>query len=1703
MKEFRRRGLALLLALFMVMACVPVHLFAAAPQDLVLYEAYGGGGNSGAELKNDYIVLKNISDKPVDLTGRKIEYYAANRSLGDSPTTAELSGTVPSGGYYVIKAAAGKDGSKELPRFDMEAKINMGGKSFALVLYDAEGEVSDTLGVGSAKIFSVAPAPVLSNTNAAVRTDYTGDNSRDWVTAPATTDRLAYLLDGSEPTPTEPTEPTEPAEPTEPTAPSEGVVPIAEAKAVADKTPVVVEGVVTYSGEDGNTFIQDNTAGINVYKVEKPFALGTKVRVTGTRGVYADQIQISQNKIENLGKAELPAPINISLADLKKDEYNGKRVAIKGATVKEMNQFGDPILEQDGATAQVYKAPKGNYEVTDTVDVIGVAGIHKGKPQLRVQNAGDIVVMTKGEGPKPVDPLPEVEDPLTDEMVANVKKNYPDLLTIPEVQKIHAESTVDPNGKGPQTVQENATVIGVATYVYSDGSSLIIEDVVDGKIYGYQIFGPTENVEMGDIVVAKGNLVSFYGLPEMSNVETMKKVGSAKPVDPLKLTVEQIKKHGEDLVNVYVEVKDVTLPAYSGENTIDMKDPTGTLPSYRTPAYPIGTVEGDKVGIRGAIAPHRGNPQIRMNDARDYILDEDKLAPFIVTGRLIQARAGIDYTFAIDVIDNVEAVEVEASYGGKTIKLEQNPATGKWIGTIPGQDLAGKSELELSFTAKDKAGNTSSDLYEAPFEYGKSVSIGKSITLSIDNSPQIVNPKPANNEATKANKRPEISADVLNVSDKAKATLSINGGEEKPMTLKDGRAVYVPEKDFKDGKVEATIHVTDGGEVKEFSWQFYIGEALTKHYRGQLHSQSNYSDGAGTPEEAIRYAESADHVDFFALTDHSNYFDDANNLGKIDDETSGLRAPDGSNRSKWQAYKAFFDGKATEDFLPLYGYEMTWTKSGANYGHMNTFNTEGFVSRNNSYYNDKTDSKGLIRYYELISNLGTDTFSQFNHPGKTFGNFDEFAHYDPKVNENVKLVEIGNGEGPIHGNGYFPSYGEYIKALDMGWKLAPSINQDNHKGKWGDANDGRNVVIADGLNKKDIITAIRNLSVYASEDKDITVDFTINGHIMGSTLADAGKTLNVDIAVAEQGGESIGAVDILTTGGKVIKSMESSADTDRFTFELQNDYPYYLVRITEADGDCVFTAPIWTKKVEAKGITALSPVGGDEATVGKEKELSYTFSAEGEKIQSVEVYDGDTVISTKTDDEKVTVVPAKEGKRQLTLKIKTDGGEYERNVELVVYPKDLATSPISEVQKAKPGEIFQIEGVLTSNASGYDKATAFFDAAYVQDETGGINIFPISGNYKVGDRLKIRGNRDGYQGERQLSITSMEKIGETTPPQPKVLPTGKVKDNTGLLIQTKGKVVSVNDDLSEIMIDDGSGKIKVFIDGYIGRPNSEDKSMPKIQVGDTVQATGLASVNPEGDRIRIRNRNDVIVLNEEKETEPNTPDTPNQPDKKPKDEQPTKQNGGIILTPVTPSPGKTDGGKSETPVHPVNPVNNERKGFKDVKASDWFAKDVDRIVEKKLLVGMTEDTFGPNEKASRAMIVTMLHRMAGKPYVEGKHKFTDIEKGSWYEEAVNWAEAKGVTAGISETAFDPHGDITREAFVAMMYRYYVSEGLIETVEAKPLDGVSPWAQEAMTWAVDNKIVVGRENGNLAAKDTITRAEIAAITLRVMDRFGGM
>lgn len=225
------------------------------------------------------------------------------------------------------------------------------------------------------------------------------------------------------------------------------------------------------------------------------------------------------------------------------------------------------------------------------------------------------------------------------------------------------------------------------------------------------------------------------------------------------------------------------------------------------------------------------------------------------------------------------------------------------------------------------------------------------------------------------------------------------------------------------------------------------------------------------------------------------------------------------------------------------------------------------------------------------------------------------------------------------------------------------------------------------------------------------------------------------------------------------------------------------------------------------------------------------------------------------------------GRQTVVVKVTTDKGVLSAEIELTVYDKAQAVSTIEEVQAAPEGKSFVVEAILTSNASGYDKNTAFFDSAYVQDATGGINIFPISGNYQAGQKVRLYGITGAYQGERQLNVDRIELIDATVNPlAPTKIKTAEVAKNLGLLVKVEGTVEEVQEEkgvISAIIIDDGSGAIRVFIDGYIGRSKSEDKTMPVFKVGDKVTAIGLSSIDPEGNRVRVRNRAEVALVEDE------------------------------------------------------------------------------------------------------------------------------------------------------------------------------------------------------------------------------------------------
>ena len=136
---------------------------------------------------------------------------------------------------------------------------------------------------------------------------------------------------------------------------------------------------------------------------------------------------------------------------------------------------------------------------------------------------------------------------------------------------------------------------------------------------------------------------------------------------------------------------------------------------------------------------------------------------------------------------------------------------------------------------------------------------------------------------------------------------------------------------------------------------------------------------------------------------------------------------------------------------------------------------------------------------------------------------------------------------------------------------------------------------------------------------------------------------------------------------------------------------------------------------------------------------------------------------------------------------------------------------------------------------------------------------------------------------------------------------------------------------------------------------------------------------------------------------------------------------------------------------------------------------------------------------TRAMLVTIFWRMEGEPEAETS-SFEDVESDSWYEEAVNWANSQGIVTGFSDTEFGPDKAITREQIAVILYRYQLYKGNSADKRAdlshyEDYGKISPYAQEAMSWANAEGLITGRTSTTLNPDGIATRAEIATLLVR--------
>ncbi len=174
--------------------------------------------------------------------------------------------------------------------------------------------------------------------------------------------------------------------------------------------------------------------------------------------------------------------------------------------------------------------------------------------------------------------------------------------------------------------------------------------------------------------------------------------------------------------------------------------------------------------------------------------------------------------------------------------------------------------------------------------------------------------------------------------------------------------------------------------------------------------------------------------------------------------------------------------------------------------------------------------------------------------------------------------------------------------------------------------------------------------------------------------------------------------------------------------------------------------------------------------------------------------------------------------------------------------------------------------------------------------------------------------------------------------------------------------------------------------------------------------------------------------------------------------------------------------------------------FSDVTESDWFYDAVTYAYENGLMDGVGMGLFAPNSETTRAQLVTILHRLAGQPAPSGDSGFSDVETGTWYTDAVAWAAQNGIVNGVSDTQFAPGDDITREQLAVILYRYATYQGY-DVSQRADLSGfvdagtISTYAQEALSWANAQGLVLGFEDDSLRPQGNASRAQIAAVLMR--------
>jgi hypothetical protein len=364
-------------------------------------------------------------------------------------------------------------------------------------------------------------------------------------------------------------------------------------------------------------------------------------------------------------------------------------------------------------------------------------------------------------------------------------------------------------------------------------------------------------------------------------------------------------------------------------------------------------------------------------------------------------------------------------------------------------------------------------------------------------------------------------------------------------------------------------------------------------YYGNLHSQSNHSDGGGAldnckgaqdpqsapfgPDAAFDYAR-AHGLDLLMVSEHNHMYDGS-------DGTNAAADPVKSKGLYQAGLQVARDANAAHpDFLALYGMEWGVISNG---GHLNIFNSDELLGWENNAKGElladtRTARSDYAALYALMAQRGL--VGQFNHPS-TSGQFivnGKSLGYTPEGDQAMALCEVLNSSAfSTKGDESETRRSNYEQAcnalLEAGYHVAFSSDQDNHCANWGMSYTNRTaVLIPNGvpLTRDSFIEALRARRVFATMDRDAQLVLTANGHLMGERFDNAGP-LALTVLYAGAPGRQAASVTIMegVPGRNGTVGVLSSQAETRVT--PAPGAHFYYAKVTQDDGRVLWSAPLW------------------------------------------------------------------------------------------------------------------------------------------------------------------------------------------------------------------------------------------------------------------------------------------------------------------------------------------------------------------------------------------------------------------------------------------------------------------------------------------------------------------------------------------------